>query len=76
MFTLDTSEEAEMPSSTTNQNLYMLSIVSGVISAALLSIPAELPNAIGSFVALVSIGFFLAIPYRLLGMIEKAEEST
>ncbi|MCS3862704.1 hypothetical protein GGP86_002491 [Salinibacter ruber] len=52
-----------------NQNLYMYSIMSGVISAALLYIPVGMLNAIGSFVALVSIGFLLAIPYNLLGQI-------
>lgn len=52
-----------------NQKLYLASFIIGLISAALLSVPHEVPSAIGGFGAALSAGCILAIPYNLLGEI-------
>ncbi len=74
MFTLDTSEDAEMPSSTTSQKLYLFAVLVGGLSAVLMAVPGKLPSIIGVLGAFVATGCLLAIPYRLLGLIERGDE--
>jgi len=71
MIEMDLDEDAEMPPATTNQRLYLASILIGVFSAVLMVIPATLPRIAGAIGALVATGCLLAIPYNLLGQFDR-----
>lgn len=74
MFTLDMSEDAEMPSSTTNQKLYLAGIFIGLFAGWMVIYPQFIPKVIGSVAFLVSATCLLAIPYNLLGLTERGDE--
>ncbi len=62
-------EDSMLPNSDANlnQNLYAASLIIGLVSAVLLSLPEEGANNIGALGAFAATVGLLVIPYNLLG---------